>query len=188
MGNANPDFILGAQTGLTYKNFDLGILLDWRQGGEIVSRTLSLAGVAGQLEETAFRPEAGIVIPGVQNTGTVDEPNYVPNATPISAERYYRSFYDRNHEENNLYDASYLKLREVSLSYRLTREQLAGTFLRGLQGATVSLIGRNLYAWSAIPHFDPEQFAIQGQGIVFGVEDMTYPSARSFGLALGLTF
>ncbi len=188
LGNANPDFVVGNQNTFRYRNVELGMLLDWRQGGQLVSRTLSLAGVAGQLEETAYRPEEGIVISGVQNTGTVTEPVYVTNTTPISAESYYRSYYDRNHEENNLYDASYLKLREVSLSYRLDRKQLSGTFLSGLQGASISLIGRNLYAWSAIPHFDPEQFAIQGQNIVFGVEDMTYPSARSFGVNLGLTF
>ncbi|MBB4078170.1 TonB-linked SusC/RagA family outer membrane protein [Lewinella aquimaris] len=188
IGNANPDFILGAQNNVRFGNVELGLLLDWRQGGELVSRSLSLAGVAGQLEETADRPASGIIIPGVQNTGTDQEPIYVPNDTPIDAERYYRSYYDRNHEENNVYAASYLKLREASITYRLDRGQLADTFLRGLESATVSLIGRNLYAWSQIPHFDPEQFAIQGQSIVFGVEDMTYPSARSFGLSLGLTF
>ena len=144
--------------------------------------------MGGQLAETAYRPEEGIVIPGVVNVGTDSEPVYAPNTQAISAESYYRSYYDRNHEENNIYDASYLKLRELRLSYRLDRESLSGTFLSGLQGLSVSLIGRNLYAWSEIPHFDPEQFAIQGQGIVFGVEDMTYPSARSFGLSLGLDF
>lgn len=188
LGNANPDFILGAQNNFRYRNFELGLLLDWRQGGALVSRTLSLAGVAGQLEETAFRPEEGILIPGVQNRGTDVEPEYVPNTTPVSAESFYRSFYNRNHEENNVYDASYLKLREVSLTYQLDNSQLSGTFLRGLQSMSVSLIGRNLYAWTEIPHFDPEQFAIQGQDIVFGVEDMTYPSARSFGLNLGIEF
>ena len=188
LGNANPDFILGASNRFVFRNLELNVLLDWRQGGQLVSRSLSLAGVAGQLEETAFRPEGGIVVPGVVNTGTADEPVYVENTTPISAESYYRSYYDRNHEENNIYDASYLKLRELRLTYRLDASALAGGFLRGLQGLSVSLIGRNLYAWSEIPHFDPEQFAIQGQGIVFGVEDMTYPSARSFGISLGLDF
>ncbi|WP_116108174.1 SusC/RagA family TonB-linked outer membrane protein [Lewinella sp. IMCC34191] len=188
IGNANPDFILGATNTFRYRDFELNLLLDWRQGGQIVSRTLSLAGVGGQLEETAYRPEEGIVIPGVVNTGTDQEPVYVDNDTPVSAETYYRSYYDRNHEENNLYDASYLKLRELRFTYHLDRAQLGSTFLRNLQGLSVSLIGRNLYAWSEIPHFDPEQFAIQGQGIVFGVEDMTYPSARSFGLSLGLDF
>ncbi len=188
LGNANPDFMLGFSNSVTFGHFNVGLLLDWRQGGQIVSRTLSLAGVAGQLEETENRPEAGILIPGVVNTGTAAEPVYAPNTTPISAESYYRSFYNRNHEEHNIYDASYLKVRELSLTYRLSQADLADGFLRSLGGLTVSLIGRNLFAFTEIPHFDPEQFAIQGQNIVFGVEDMTYPSARSFGVNLGLTF
>jgi len=188
LGNANPDFVLGFQNNFRVGNFDLGVLLDWRQGGQIVSRTLALAGVAGQLAETADRPEAGFVIEGVQNTGSSDNPVYVQNTTSISAESYYRSFYNRNHEENNVYDASYLKIREVSLTYRCGQDQLADSFLSGLGSLSVSLIGRNLYAFSAIPHFDPEQFAIQGQNIVGGVEDISYPSARSFGLNLGVEF
>jgi len=128
------------------------------------------------------------VIEGVQNTGTSDNPVYEQNTTPVSAESFYRSFYNRNHEENNVYDASYLKIREVSLTYRLGQKQLDGTLLNGLGSMSISLIGRNLYAFSEIPHFDPEQFAIQGQNIVGGVEDISYPSARSFGLNLGVEF
>ncbi|MEL7160840.1 MAG: SusC/RagA family TonB-linked outer membrane protein, partial [Bacteroidota bacterium] len=188
LGNANPDFILGFQNNFRFGNFDLGLLLDWRQGGELVSRTLALAGVAGQLEETVNRPEEGFVIEGVQNVGTAESPVYERNVTPVSAESFYRSFYNRNHEENNVYDASFLKIREVSLTYRLGPKQLADSFLSGLEGLSVSLIGRNLHAFTAIPHFDPEQFALQGQNIVGGVEDIAYPTARSFGVNLGLTF
>ena len=188
LGNANPDFTLGFQNNFRFGNFDLGFLLDWRQGGQIVSRTLALAGVAGQLEETVNRPAEGFVIEGVQNTGTSDNPVYTPNTTAVSAESFYRSFYNRNHEENNVYDASFLKIREVSLTYRLAQSQLAGSFLDGLGSLSLSLIGRNLYAFTAIPHFDPEQFAIQGQNIVGGVEDISYPTARSFGLSLGVEF
>jgi hypothetical protein len=56
LGNANPDFILGFQNNFRFGNFDLGLLFDWRQGGQIVSRTLSLAGVAGQLEGNGIPP------------------------------------------------------------------------------------------------------------------------------------
>lgn len=188
LGNANPDFILGFANQVSVGNFNVGLLLDWRQGGELVSRTLSLAGVAGQIEETENRPTEGIIADAVVNTGTAENPVYVPNTTAVSAESYYRQFYDRNHEENNIYDASYLKLRELSIGYTLNREQLAGTFLSGIQTLKLSLVGRNLYAWSAIPHFDPEQFAIQGQSLLGGVEDMTYPSARSIGINLNLEF
>jgi TonB-linked SusC/RagA family outer membrane protein len=188
LGNANPDFILGFNNRIQIGNFSAGILLDWRKGGQLVSRTLSLAGVAGQIEETENRPEAGIVIDGVVNVGSDENPVYETNTTAISAESYYRSFYDRNHEENNVYKAGFLKLREVRLSYQLNSSQLDNTFLSGLESLTLSLIGRNLYAWSAIPHFDPEQFSIQGQNLVGGVEDMTYPTSRSIGLTLNLDF
>ena len=188
LGNYNPDFILGFSNRFSYKNWNLNLVLDWRQGGSLVSRTLSLAGVAGQLEETEFRPESGIIAEGVINIGTSAEPNYTPNTTAIPAESYYRQFYDRNHEENNVYDASYLKLRAVSIGYHLTRGQLQNTFLRSFQSLDISLIGRNLLAFSAIPHFDPEQLALQGQQFIQGVEDMSYPSARSFGLNLSFEF
>lgn len=186
LGNANPDFTLGWFNQFRYRNLSLGFLLDWRQGGELVSRTLALAGVAGQLAETANRPEEGFVIEGVQNVGTADSPEFVENTTPVSAESFYRSFYNRNHEENNIYDAGFVKLRELSLTYVFPERLLESTFLRGAQDLSISLIGRNLYAWSAIPHFDPEQFAIQGNQIVGGVEDISYPSARSFGVRLGV--
>ncbi|MEM6378608.1 MAG: SusC/RagA family TonB-linked outer membrane protein, partial [Bacteroidota bacterium] len=188
LGNYNPDFILGISNQFSYKNWNLGFLLDWRQGGELVSRTLSLAGVAGQLIETEFRPEAGIIAEGVVNTGTASEPIYTTNTQAIPAESYYRQFYDRNHEENNVYDATYLKLRELSIGYSLNKTQLQNTFLRSFQQINLSLVGRNLFAFSAIPHFDPEQLSVQGQQFVQGVEDMAYPTTRSIGINLGFEF
>ncbi len=188
LGNYNPDFILGLSNQLRYKNVSLGFVFDWRQGGELISRTLSLAGVAGQLEETEFRPEEGIVAEGVVNLGTTAEPQYVSNTAAIPAESYYRQFYDRNHEENNVYDASYLKLREMSIGYRLTKAQLQSTFLRKFNSLNITLVGRNLFALSEIPHFDPEQLSIQGNQFVQGVEDMAYPTTRSIGLSLGFEF
>ncbi len=188
LGNANPDFILGFVNQLRWGRFGLNMLLDWRQGGQLVSRTLSLAAVGGQLAETEFRPESGIIADAVVNIGTAETPNFVPNMVAVSAESYYRQFYDRNHEENNIYNASYLKIREVAFSYQLTASQLQQSFLSGIGDLTLSIIGRNLFAFSAIPHFDPEQFAIQGQNLLGGVEDMTYPSARSIGVQLQLNF
>ena len=102
IGNYNPDFTLGFSNQISYKNFGLNFLFDWRQGGELVSRTLALAGTSGQLIETVDRPESGIVAEGVQNIGSTENPNYITNTTAIPAESYYRQFYDRNHEENNV--------------------------------------------------------------------------------------
>ena len=184
LGNYNPDFMIGLNNSFTYKNVNFSFLLDWRQGGKVVSRTLALAGVAGQLKETEYRPDAGIVAQGVVNIGTTDKPVYQPNTTAIPAESYYRMYYDRNHEENNTYDASFVKIREIQIGYQLPRSFLNGYF----ESVNFSLVGRNLYAFSKIPHFDPEQFGFQQQKLVSGVEDMSYPTTRSFGFKLGVTF
>ncbi|MDG5490238.1 SusC/RagA family TonB-linked outer membrane protein [Psychroserpens sp. SPM9] len=181
LGNYNPDFTLGWSNNFTYKNWNLSFLFDWRQGGEIVSRTRALGNVGGQLAETAFRPEDGIIAQGVnQTTG-------LPNAVAVSAESYYRQFYDRNHEENNIYDASFLKLRQFSIGYDF---KLKEGFLGLKEGADLSLsiIGNNLFVITENPHFDPEQLAVQGNNFVSGVEDMSYATSRSIGFKAGFNF
>jgi len=187
IGNYNPDFMLGWNNDFNYKNWNAGFLFDWRQGGEIVSRTRALGNVGGQLAETAFRPEEGIVAEGVVNTGTAENPQYTPNTTAVSAESYYRQFYDRNHEENNVYDASYLKLRQASIGYSFSTKQ---NFLGLKEGMDISLslIGKNLFAITENPHFDPEQLAVQGTGFISGVEDMSYATSRSIGFKAGFNF
>lgn len=187
LGNYNPDFILGFSNDFSYKNWSASFLFDWRQGGEIVSRTQALAGVGGQLLETENRPDAGIVAEGVVNTGTAENPVWEKNSTAVSAESYYRQYYDRNHEENNVYDASYLKLRQVSIGYTFNSTAEHGLLRRG-RTLKVSLIGRNLFAISSIPHFDPEQLAVQGNGFISGVEDMSYATSRSYGAKISYNF
>ncbi|WP_054852008.1 SusC/RagA family TonB-linked outer membrane protein [Olleya sp. ITB9] len=181
LGNYNPDFTLGWNNDFSYKNWTASFLFDWRQGGEIVSRTSALGNVGGQLAETEYRPDEGIVAEGVNvNTG-------LPNTVAISAESYYRQFYDRNQEQNNIYDASYLKLRQFSVGYNF---KLKEGFLGLKEGGdiAVSLIGKNLFVITENPHFDPEQLAVQGNGFVSGVEDMSYATSRSFGLKASLNF
>ncbi|WP_047417828.1 SusC/RagA family TonB-linked outer membrane protein [Cellulophaga sp. Hel_I_12] len=184
LGNYNPDFMLGFNNQLNYKKWDLSFLLDWQQGGIIVSRTRALGNVGGQLAETAFRPEAGIIPNGVVNVGTANAPVFEQNTLAVSAESYYRQFYDRNHEENNTYDASFLKLRQFAVGYTFDNLKVFN------QSASLqlSLIGRNLFAITENPHFDPEQLSVQGQGFVGGVEDMSYATTRSIGFKAGFNF
>lgn len=181
LGNYNPDFTLGWSNNFNYKNWNLSLLLDWRQGGEVVSRTRALGNVGGQLAETSYRPDAGIVAQGVNiNTGQA-------NTVAITAESYYRQFYDRNHEENNVYDASFLKLRQFAIGYTF---DIKDGFLGLKEGADISLslVGNNLFAITENPHFDPEQLAVQGNGFVSGVEDMSYATTRSIGFKAGFNF
>ncbi|GJM34748.1 MAG: SusC/RagA family TonB-linked outer membrane protein [Saprospiraceae bacterium] len=187
LGNYNPDFMLGISNYFRYKNWSMSFLIDWRQGGVLVSRTLALAAVGGQLIETENRPETGIVAEGVVNTGTAETPKWEANTTAVTAEQYYRQYYDRNHEENNTYEGTYVKLREFSIGYTLKSDSNTG-FLSNGRTLNISLIGRNLFALSDIPHFDPEQLAVQGQKFVSGVEDMSYATTRSLGVKLGFNF
>ena len=184
LGNYNPDFALGFSNRFNYKKWNLSFLFDWRQGGIIVSRTRALGNVGGQLAETAYRPENGIVADGVVNTGSTENPIYTQNTVAISAESYYRQFYDRNHEENNIYDASFLKLRQFSIGY--TFDNLSLFNQEAL--LNLSFIGKNLFAITENPHFDPEQLAVQGQSLIGGVEDMSYATTRSYGLKASFNF
>lgn len=181
IGNYNPDFTLGWNNSFTYKNWNASFLFDWRQGGEIVSRTRALGNVGGQLAETLYRPTEGIIADGINvNTGT-------QNTVAISAESYYRQYYDRNHEENNVYDASYLKLRQFSIGYTLELDE-GFLGLKDTSTMNFSFIGNNLFVITENPHFDPEQLSVQGNGFVSGVEDMSYATSRSLGFKVAFDF
>lgn len=179
LGNYNPDFILGFGTEFTWKRLSVGLLFDWRQGGTMVSRTLAIATTSGALINSVEGRETGVVGDGVVNIGTELNPNYVENTTAIPAQDYYNQFYDRDNEANALYDASYVKLREIRISYTFPK-------VWNFSEIRLSLIAKNVALWTQNPHVDPELSAMQGRNFAFGVEDMSYPSSRSFGLSLNV--
>jgi hypothetical protein len=196
LGNYNPDFTLGFNNNFSYKNFDFTILFDWRQGGTIVSRTKALGSTSGVLQETLLGREGGsestqfvdgngVVGNGVVNIGTVDSPQYVPNTTAVAASRFNNAFYDRGNEASALYDASYVKLRQLSIYYTFPQKMSKSL---GVENLKLGLIGSNLLLFTENPHFDPELNALQERNIVYGVEDFSYPSTRSFGVSLKTNF
>jgi len=185
LGNYNPDFTMGFNNSFSYKDFNLNILFDWRNGGTIVSRTKALGSTSGVLQETLEGRENGFTGDGVTNVGTPENPQYVPNTTSVPASQFYNNFYDRGNEASALYDASYVKLRQVSLYYNLSENFVKSI---GFQSIKLGLVGSNLLLFTENPHFDPELNALQGRNIVYGVEDMSYPSTRSFGMSLKTQF
>jgi len=185
LGNYNPDFTMGFNNSFSYKDFNLNILFDWRNGGTIVSRTKALGSTSGVLQETLEGRENGVVGDGVTNVGTPENPQYAPNTTSVPASQFYNNFYDRGNEASALYDASYVKLRQVSLYYNLSENFVKSI---GFQSIKLGLVGSNLLLFTENPHFDPELNALQGRNIVYGVEDMSYPSTRSFGMSLKTQF
>ena len=116
LGNYNPDFMVGFQNDFSYKNISLGVLFDWRHGGVVNSRTVLIGGTSGMMDFTAVGREEGIISEGVilQDDGT-----YRPNDVRLSGRDYYWWRYNRGNEEVGMFDASFLKLREVKLGYSL---------------------------------------------------------------------
>jgi TonB-linked SusC/RagA family outer membrane protein len=185
LGNYNPDFIFGFGNSIEYKGFALNVLLDWRQGGTIVSRTRAVGSTSGVLAETIDGREDGIIGDGVVNVGTDVNPIYEENTTSVSAAEYYNQFYNRANEESSTYDASYVKIRQIGLSYTFPDKW---TEKMGVQEFKIGLIARNLFTWTENPHFDPELSAMQGTSLVYGVEDLSYPSTRSYGVNIQFNF
>lgn len=182
LGNYNPDFTLGIQNNFKFKNFNLGVLFDWRQGGEIMSRTVLIGGTSGMMDFTAVGREEGIISEGViKNT----DGSYRPNDVRLSGRDYYWWRYNRENEEVGMFDASFVKLREVKLGYDLPNNWLKKSFIKSMN---LSVVGRNLALWTENPHFDPETISFDGGTIVPGVEDMALPSSRSYGFNLNVTF
>ncbi|RFC53171.1 SusC/RagA family TonB-linked outer membrane protein [Brumimicrobium aurantiacum] len=185
LGNYNPDFILGIGNQFEYKGFKLNVLLDWRHGGEIISRTRAVGSTSGVLAETIDGREDGIIGDGVVNVGTESNPIYEENTTAVSASEYYNQFYNRANEESSVYDASYLKIREIGLSYTFP-DRWVSKF--NIEAFKVGFIARNLFTWTENPHFDPELSAMQGTSQIYGVEDLSYPSSRSYGIQVQFKF
>lgn len=185
LGNYNPDFMVGFNNDVSFKNIHLSFLWDWRQGGSLFSRTFSLGNTSGVLEGTLPGREGGITGAGVVNTGTAANPKYETNTKNINAADYYGQYYNRANEATSLFDASYVKLRQVSLGYALPAKWV--TQLHA-QGARLSVVGNNLLLFTKVPHVDPEVNAVQGRRYVYGVDDMSLPSSRSMGLNLNVQF
>ncbi len=185
LGNYNPDFILGMGSKLSYKNISLDFLIDWRQGGTIISRTKAIGSTSGVLAETLVGREDGIVGEGVVNVGTEENPIYETNTKSISATEYYNQFYNRANEESATYSATYLKLRQIGLTYSFPKSL---TSKLKIEDFSISVVGSNLFTWTENPHFDPELSAMQGRNQTYGVEDLSYPSSRSLGFKVQFKF
>lgn len=120
----------------------------------------------------------GIIAPGVKEDGS-------RNDIIVAAADYYNSRYNRNGSEDNLYDNTYVKLRELKLSYRIPAKALTKI---GLNNLNVSLVGSNLFfLYKSVPNVNPEATLGTG-GTNPYVEYTSYPSARSFGFAINTSF
>lgn len=182
LGNIYPDWIGGVNNSFTFKNASLSFLVDVRQGGVIMSSTVSALRSSGTAKETANRT------PFVQD-GVLRNPDgsFRKNDVPVaSVQQYWGNLDNSISPENNIFDASFAKLREVQFGYKLPDTWAA--MMRSRE-AVLSLEGRNLWLISSkVPHIDPEA-NVHGAGLIGeGIERNNLPSTRSLGFNLRLSF
>lgn len=193
LGNYNPDWMAGIYNTVSFKGLSLGFLFDIRYGGVIYSHTQTVGREGGILEETLEGRANGYdlnvagngvigegVVPVTDGEGAIT--GYTPNATKLSAREWHSTItLGRSLIEGMMYDASFMKLREVKLGYTLPAKMLQRLPIRDVN---ISLVGRNLFLWTDVPHIDPETASNSGGTIIPGVESVAMPSARSYGFNL----
>lgn len=184
LGNIQPDWTGGISNTFSYKRLILSALVDARIGGSLYDEGTGTARWTGQYAETAIGREEGIIGKGVMNVGTTDNPVYVPNDVIIAANQLYAYNNPRRYHEAAIFDASYVKLRELSIGWRVSEAFLSKA---KIQSAKFSIVGRNvLMLFSNHPHIDPEvdRFGGNSQGFAYG----QLPNSRSLGVNLSLGF
>jgi hypothetical protein len=175
LGNSTPDWTGGINNNFSYKGFDLSFLIDARWGGDMYSMTTTWGRYAGVLEETLIGREGGVVGKGVKELA---DGSYVANDVVVTAEDFNKNAYSNDIGVSSVFDASFVKLREVRLGY--TFKRIGNTAIKDVN---VSVVGRNLaLLYTTVPHVDPE--SAFGNGNVQGLEFGQIPSAKSLGFSL----
>jgi len=145
IGNATPKWTGGLRNTFSYKGLSLSALIDVRKGGDILNMDLFYSTFYGTAKVTELRGTE-IIYDGVKEDGT-------KNTTPVLRDQnYWRNFYS-SYDENFIEDGSFVKLREITLSYMLPKSLLKKT---PFQSLIFSATGRNLWIDSDFSYKDPE--------------------------------
>jgi len=192
LGNYNPDWLGGISNTFAFKGLSLGVLFDIRSGGEIYSHTQTVGREGGQISETLEGRANGYDLSlegnGVIGQGVTQSADgtFIPNTVKLSAREWHTSYtLGRRLIEGVMYDASFVKLRELRLGYTIPNKVFGNTSLRDVN---ISLVGRNLALWTKVPHVDPETSSTSGGTVIPGVESVALPSTRSWGVNVNLRF
>ncbi|WP_207632726.1 SusC/RagA family TonB-linked outer membrane protein [Foetidibacter luteolus] len=188
LGNYNPDWLMGIGNSFNYKGVRLSFLFDIRQGGELYSLTQTVGREGGIIAETLegradgydlSKPGNGVIGQGVVQN---NDGSFTENTTKLTAREWHTAWTaGRNIAEGVMYSASFVKLRELQIGYTIS-DKVFGKL--PFKGVTVSLVGRNLLLWDNVPHVDPENMSYSGGTALPGIEYMSIPTTRSYGINL----
>jgi TonB-linked SusC/RagA family outer membrane protein len=177
IGNAMPDWIGGIRNTISWKGISVSALIDTRQGGDIYNLDEYYTKAYGTSWFTRDR-ENPIIVKGVR------ESDGIVNTTEVTDFRTYWSN-NSNIDEANIQDASFIRLRDISLSYELPKKMLNKMWIKGL---LFSVSGRNIWLKTAanFTGSDPET-SLYGSGNGQGITNFAVPSSKSINFALKLT-
>ncbi len=194
LGHSSPDWEFGFQNNFQYKDFGFSFAIDGRIGGKMYNGLEAKMYEGGMHPSTAnsYRDDAyagkktyngggvtqtgGTVSYDAQGNITSDTRTFEQNTTNANYVDYIFAKYANGIQESTLYDRTFVKLREVTLSYNMPARLLVRT---PFKNASLSLVGRNLILWSKVPYMDPE-----------GYTDLSIaePTTRNIGFNLNLKF
>ena len=201
LGNASWDWTGGVVTNFTYKNISLAAVFDVKVGADLYSMSARAAYESGKALETLegreewykseeqrkalgiseanWTPTGGFIAPGVIDNG---DGTYRPNDIYVNPEDYWMNI-SRYAPSMFVYDNSYIKCREITLSYSLPKTWLKNK----VQGLTVSFVARNPFiVWKNIPNIDPDSNYNNTTGM--GMEYGSLPSRKSYGFNVNVKF
>ena len=171
LGECAPDFNMGFNLHAHYKNLSLSATMDWQKGGCMYNGTLLTMNYFGATKESLPYHEGTMVAEGI------NEATGAKNTVVVSKQAYYQAYNDVT--EAGIFDTSFLKLRDVTLSYQFPK----------LAGINLSVYGfaRNILLWAKMPNLDPE--SSQGNNNMGGYfERFSVPNTSSFGGGFKVTF
>jgi len=177
IGNVQPDWTGSVQNTFSYENVSLSFLIDVKQGGDLYNQVAAFHASQGTLPITANRDQP-TTFEGVLPDGTVNSETVVPG------QDYYRNVY-RRVAENFIEDASFVKLRNAQLTYRLPTSLLSRTPLRT---GSIGVMASNILLWTPFDGFDPESRQFDANSNTQGFQGLRTPAVETYTIKLNLGF
>jgi hypothetical protein len=177
IGDPNPDWTMGLRNSFSYSNFNLTFLWDFRKGGDVGNITSNWQRATGVPDFTYDRGHMAI-FDGVTIDGS-------PNTKPVVInDAYYIGIGNRDIAERFVEDGSWVRLRDVTLSYDVAASIASKLKMKRL---SLSVYGRNLLLFTGYTGIDPET-NFSGPNSSMGVDAFGTPTTRSYGVSLNATF
>ncbi len=183
LGDPNPDWFGGIRNAFSYKGVTLSALIDIRQGGDMWCGTCGIIDYFGTSKVSGDLRDETVVFEGVLADGTPNT-QAVPYVDPANGINYWIRYGFGGISQMSIYDTSWIRLRELTLSYNFPARMFANS---PVQGAALTFTGRNLWLDTDYPGIDPET-NLTGASNGIGLDYFNMPNTKSYNFGLKVTF